>query len=98
MRFKCGLTIDEQVEISKKYQEKRDAVHALSSEWKRKFTWSPIDIGDKDCRWLEYVETRKVYVKSFFRSNLTGREITPYSDKGDWIWGGYNPREYRSLK
>jgi hypothetical protein len=33
---------------------------ALGNGWERWFAWRPVRVGDTECRWLEYVERRKL--------------------------------------
>ena len=42
MKFDCGETASE--------------YFARLEKWHRWFAWYPVRIGNRDCRWLEYVE------------------------------------------
>jgi len=46
MKIDCGLT----------YQEKQ----ALKSEWHKWFSWYPVRLGYRDCRWLETIERTRI--------------------------------------
>ena len=48
MKFDCGET----------WQEKLDR----KSKWHRWFAWHPVRLAPHDCRWLEYVERKGVWV------------------------------------
>jgi len=51
-------------------------------EWHFIFAWKVIKVSDTDCRWLEFVERREIFV---------GTEITP----GSGIKFGIYTWEYR---
>lgn len=44
MKFNCGLTGRERFEARQK--------------WHKWFAWYPVQIGSRDCRWLETLERR----------------------------------------
>lgn len=46
MKIDCGPT----------WAEKYD----MQKQWHRWFAWRPIRIGSHDCRWLEYIERKRV--------------------------------------
>lgn len=37
------------------------ARHKRMSNWHRWFAWRPVQVGENDCRWLEYVERKGAY-------------------------------------
>lgn len=59
MKFKCGLT---KAEIKAKHKKLVEE----AARWKKVFAWSPVVVGDADCRWLEYVEVRQIYYEAEF--------------------------------
>lgn len=50
MKFDCGLSLSDKIEIQKK--------------WHRWFAWRPVRVAPHDCRWLEYVE-RKIMITRY---------------------------------
>lgn len=54
MKYDCGLTP----------RSKRK----LLSNWHKKFAWLPIQLGDNDCRWLEYIERKGMYCPNPYMS------------------------------
>lgn len=50
MKFDCGLTT----------KEKKEAYEKKITDWHRVFLWFPKRVGHRDCRWLEYVERKRV--------------------------------------
>jgi len=51
MKFNCGKT---------KQEKSVEAYYRVASlqKWHKKFAWLPIQVGPRDCRWLEYVEIK----------------------------------------
>lgn len=50
MKFNCGETL----------AEKKQRL----GQWHRWFAWRPVRVGEKECRWLEYVERKGRYYAS----------------------------------
>ena len=67
MKFDCGLT-EKTIRDNfwnEREQRIKDAI-ADQKVWRRHFCWWPIQIGDNDCRWLEWVERRPEYSFKFW--------------------------------
>lgn len=47
MKFDCGLSWEEE--------------KALLEEWHLHFAWLPVRVGNRDCRWLEWVMRKGVW-------------------------------------
>jgi hypothetical protein len=64
MKIACG-----------KWRDERHARrNAKLAEWHRVFLWWPMTLGLYDCRWLEFIERRRVWVEC------------PYSCFSHWKW------------
>lgn len=53
MKINCGPTPEERYAARKAKQE-------AWKQWHSYFAWLPRRVGSGDCRWLEYVERRRV--------------------------------------
>jgi len=76
MKFDCGLTT----------KEKQEAYKKKITDWHRVFLWFPKRVGHRDCRWLEYIERKRVT-----KTKLVGHWINPYEQK-------YYEWEYRPIR
>lgn len=59
MKLNCGLSRETKERQREEWAE-REAARLV--EWHDHFAWWPIRMGDNDCRWLEAMERRVVYV------------------------------------
>lgn len=66
MKFDCGPT----------YAERREADIAARERWHSWFSWHPVRVGPRDCRWLELVER-----KGRFRTMFCGMGTDQW-----WEW------------
>ena len=56
MKFKCGLTWEEEIAKSEAHEKSLSDVVV----WHRWYAWFPVKVAEGDCRWLEVVERRRV--------------------------------------
>jgi hypothetical protein len=49
MRFNCGPSIAERM--------------ARKENWHKWFAWHPVRVGKGDCRWLEYVRRKGIFIQ-----------------------------------
>jgi len=54
MKFDCGPS----------WNEKRLA----REQWHRWFAWFPVKVGERDCRWFEFVERKGAYYFTLYES------------------------------
>lgn len=73
MKFDCGET----------EKEKEERLF----KWHKKFCWWPLNFGDHDCRWLEFVWARKIIREDRFvqyrRSIWQYKTISEDNEHGD---------------
>ena len=81
MKFNCGPDKAEKFRLERERLLKQQE---NSKEWKKMFAWFPIRVGSYDCRWLEFIETRKQYY--FYEGDK-------YNNVGSWL-----AREYRAYE
>ena len=84
MKFDCGLTRKNRIKAAR-LQRIADAEKAERT-WIRNFCWWPKQLGDNDCRWLEFIEKRPRYEYHCLSSG------DKWDVKRIWTW------EYRAIE
>lgn len=60
MKLRCGRYREA---LAHRRLQRRIAACEKSRQWRRKFAWWPVKMGQHDCRWLEVYEERYVYAR-----------------------------------
>lgn len=60
MKINCGPS-PEAKRAAKEAAEQAETLR--QREWHDFFTWKPLRLGENDCRWLETIERRSVFVE-----------------------------------
>ena len=75
MKFNCGPT---PAERRARIQKKMDEAEKFLSAWHDHFALIPRRVGPGDCRWLETIERKGVWMPDPWRY--------PESWEGVWVW------------
>lgn len=67
MKFNCGLDAKERLE--KKIDEWLKEIKLLG-EWHDHFALWPTRVGHKDCRWMETIQRKKVFLGALDRESI----------------------------